>query len=99
MAFRRADALFANLNQRVESFERAAKSAEHLSLQGAALSESMLNESLPRLSVLLDDLQRSSRGLERLLSDVNEQPQSIVFGRNPAPPGPGEPGFAQRVAR
>ncbi len=99
VAFRRADALFANLNQRVESFERAAKSAEHLSLQGAALSESMLNESLPRLSMLLDDLQRSSRGLERLLADVNEQPQSIVFGRNPAPPGPGEPGFTQRVAR
>lgn len=99
VAFRRADALFANLDQRVESFERVAISAEHLSLQGMALAESMRNESLPRLNVLLDDLQRSSRGLERLLSDINEQPHSIVFGKNPLLPGPGEPGFAQRVAR
>ena len=99
-AFRRADTLLANLNQRVESFERAANSAEHLSSQGVAVSETMLNESLPRFNVLLEDLQRSSRGLERLLSEINEQPHSIVFGKNPLPPGPGEPGFAlQRGVR
>ena len=98
-AFRRADALFANLNQRAESFELAARSAERLGVQGAAVAESMLGESLPRLNALLEELQRSSRGLERLLADVNEQPHSIVFGRNPPPPGPGEPGFTQRVAR
>ncbi|MBI1990457.1 MAG: MCE family protein [Betaproteobacteria bacterium] len=99
-AFRRADALLANLNQRVESFERAARSAEHLSIQGVAVSETMLNESLPRFNMLIEDLQRSSRGLERLLSEINEQPHSIVFGKNPLAPGPGEPGFAlQRVVR
>ena len=54
-------------------------------------------ETVPRLNVLLDDVQRSSRGLERLLNEVNEQPASLIFGRNPMPPGPGEPGFtAQR---
>ena len=100
IALKRADALLANLNQRVDSFERAAKSAEQLGNHGAALSEAMLIESLPRLNLLLEDLQRSSRGLERLLNEINEQPQSIVFGKNPIPPGPGEPGFpAQRGVR
>ena len=100
IALKRADTLLANLNQRVDSFERAANSAEQLSNSGAALSEAMLTDSLPRVNVLLEDLQRSSRGLERLLNEINEQPQSIVFGKHPLPPGPGEPGFAaQRGAR
>ena len=94
IVLKRADTLLANLNQRVDSFERAAKGAEQLTNSGAALSEAMLNESLPRLNLLLEDLQRSSRGLERLLYEINEQPHSLVFGKNPIPPGPGEPGFA-----
>ncbi len=100
IVLKRADTLLTNLNQRVESFERAAKSAEQLGVSGAALSDTMLTESVPRLNVLLEDVQRSSRGLERLLNEINEQPQSLIFGRNPTPPGPGEPGFAaQRGAR
>ncbi|MBI4192299.1 MAG: MCE family protein [Betaproteobacteria bacterium] len=100
IVLKRADTLLANLNQRVDSFERAAIGAERLTTSGTALSEAMLNESLPRLNLLLEDLQRSSRGLERLLYEINEQPHSLVFGKNPVPPGPGEPGFAaQRGAR
>jgi phospholipid/cholesterol/gamma-HCH transport system substrate-binding protein len=94
VALKRADTLLANINQRVESFERAAKSAEQLGASGAALSDVMLTESVPRLNVLLEDVQRSSRGLERLLNEINEQPQSLIFGRSTTPPGPGEPGFA-----
>ena len=96
VVLKRADTLLANINQRVESFERAAKSAEQLGASGAALTEVMLTESVPRLNVLLEDVQRSSRGLERLLNEINEQPQSLIFGRSSTPPGPGEPGFAQR---
>ncbi len=97
IALKRADTLLANIDRRVDSFERTAKSVEQLSNNGAALTDAMLTETVPRLNVLLDDVQRSSRGLERLLNEVNEQPASLIFGRNPMPPGPGEPGFtAQR---
>jgi len=96
LVLKRADTLLANLNQRVESFERAAKSAEQLGNSGAALTEVMMTETVPRLNVLLEDVQRSSRGLERLLNEVNEQPQSLIFGRSTTPPGPGEPGFASQ---
>jgi phospholipid/cholesterol/gamma-HCH transport system substrate-binding protein len=101
IAMRSADTLLTNLNQRVDSFERAAKSAEQLGNSGATLSDAMLSEALPRLNYLLEDLQRSSRGLDRLLYEINEQPHSFIFGRNPLPPGPGEPGFAaaQKGAR
>ena len=100
IALKRADTLLANINTRLDSFERAANSAEQLGSRGVALSDAMLTESVPRLNVLLDDVQRSSRGLERLLNEINEQPASLIFGRNPMPPGPGEPGFgAQRGTR
>lgn len=96
IALKRADALMANLNTRVEAFERAARGAERFGDSGAALSDAMLTETLPRLNLLADDLQRTSRGLERTLHDLDEQPHSLIFGRNPLPPGPGEPGFGAR---
>ncbi len=88
------DTLLTNVNQRVASFERAALGAERLTASGSALSDAMLNDSLPRLNGLLDDLQRSSRDLEHVLQQVEDQPHSFIFGKNPSPPGPGEPGFA-----
>jgi phospholipid/cholesterol/gamma-HCH transport system substrate-binding protein len=91
---KRADTVLGNIDQRLDSFERAAKSAEQLGNSGTALSEVMMSESLPRLNVLLEEMQHSSRRLERLLYEISEQPHSLVFGRNPQPPGPGEPGFA-----
>jgi len=99
LALKRADALIADLNRRLDTFERAANSAERLGDGGAAVSDALLTETLPRLNLLAEDLQRSARGLERTLNDLDEQPHSLIFGRNPLPPGPGEPGFGAKGAR
>jgi phospholipid/cholesterol/gamma-HCH transport system substrate-binding protein len=48
---------------------------------------------MPRINALLGELARSSRSLDRLLTELNDQPHSLVFGRPAAAPGPGEPGF------
>jgi phospholipid/cholesterol/gamma-HCH transport system substrate-binding protein len=109
-AIARADELMKNLNrltlevtQRVDALERIAKSAEQMGgaaqqVGGAAQSVSgtAVSETLPRIHILLEEIGRTSRSLERLLADLNEEPSTIVFGRPVAVPGPGEPGFNPR---
>lgn len=96
----RADTLVANLNsltqqlaQRVDTLERVAKSAEQIGGSAQSVSSVALAESLPRINQLLEELARNSRNLDRLLTEVNDQPASLLFGRPLAAPGPGEPGF------
>lgn len=48
---------------------------------------------LPRINTLVDNLDKNSRQLGRLIENLNEAPQSLLFGRGAAAPGPGETGF------
>ena len=102
-AIARADELMDNLNKlalelgkRVDAVDRVAKSAEQVGGAAQSLSASTVGETLPRIHELLEELAHTSRDLDRLLADLNDQPASLVFGRPPAAPGPGEPGFNPR---
>jgi phospholipid/cholesterol/gamma-HCH transport system substrate-binding protein len=55
-------------------------------------------DTLPRVNALLRDLQTSSRQMTRILETVDDSPQAFIFGRGPAAPGPGEPGFGAATA-
>jgi phospholipid/cholesterol/gamma-HCH transport system substrate-binding protein len=46
------------------------------------------------MNALTDELSRDTRALGRVISNLGDQPQSVVFGAAPGKPGPGEPGFA-----
>lgn len=99
----RADELLANMNQltvelaqRVNMLERVAKSAEQVGGAAQSFSGTAVADTLPRINALLDELARNSRNLDRLLTELNEQPASLVFGRPAVAPGPGEPGFNPR---
>lgn len=99
-AITRADAMFVELTglarelrQQAGVLERVAKSAEQVGGSTQTVSSAVALEALPRISVLLEEMTRSSRSLDRLLTELNEQPASLVFGRGLPPPGPGEPGF------
>ena len=61
------------------------------SLAGTAIADT-----LPRINGLLDQLSQSSKRLDRLLAELEEQPARFVFGRPLPAPGPGEPGFTVR---
>jgi phospholipid/cholesterol/gamma-HCH transport system substrate-binding protein len=99
-ALGRADTLLGNMNnltvelvQRVDTLERVAKSAEQLGGAAQSFSGATMTDTLPRINSLLEELARNSRSLDRLLTDLNDQPASLVFGRPAVAPGPGEPGF------
>jgi phospholipid/cholesterol/gamma-HCH transport system substrate-binding protein len=102
-ALGRADTLLANMNkltveltQRVDTLERVSRSAEQVGGAAESFSGAAVSETLPRINALLEELARNSRSLDRLLTQVNEQPSSLVFGRPTVTPGPGEAGFNPR---
>lgn len=57
------------------------------------LSAEVSERTLPRINDLVDQLDRDSRDFRRLVLQIEREPQSLVFGRKPVQPGPGEPGF------
>lgn len=101
--FQQADKLLAEISntsrelaKRFEAIERVAGSAEKAGGAVETLADAVASETLPRINTLADELARASRSLDRLASSLKEQPQSVVFGRKPGTPGPGEPGFETR---
>lgn len=48
---------------------------------------------LPRLNRVGDDASRAARQLSRTVTNINDNPQSLIFGNGMLHPGPGEPGF------
>lgn len=98
-----ADVLVSSMNKlalelarRVDTLERVAKSADQVGGAAESLSGAAVGETLPRINTLIEELARTSRNLDRLFTELNEQPASLVFGRPAPAPGPGEPGFNPR---
>ncbi len=99
-------ALAATLDERSRTLERIAASSERIGASieqaaraGETLASKASTETLPRVHLLLDDLARNSRSLERLIADLSANPASVVFGRAAKQPGPGEPGFIPPAPR
>ncbi|MCL5051878.1 MlaD family protein [Igneacidithiobacillus siniensis] len=58
-------------------------------------SVAILNhQTLPQLNALTHNLLQSSQALGALSEDLRQNPQSLLYGRQAPPPGPGQAGFA-----
>jgi phospholipid/cholesterol/gamma-HCH transport system substrate-binding protein len=57
-------------------------------------SSQEVTDTLSSLKETSTAITQSTRTLNQLLHMLETQPQSLVFGKPPAQPGPGEPGFA-----
>jgi len=67
--------------------------SKRLGDMGGALGDDLSGRTLPGINSVVQELQHNSRQLTRILGNLEEAPQSLVFGRSATPPGPGEPGF------
>lgn len=65
----------------------------------ASTMETFSNSTLPRLNRVADETTRTVRSLDRAIDQLTENPQMLIYGRGPAQPGPGEPGFQAQGER
>ena len=87
--FGELSSLSRTLEQRSAAFDRMAGSLAEVG--GAA--RSFGDDTLPRFNALVEQINRDSRTLDRLLKALDDHPQSFVFGASRGKPGPGESGF------
>ncbi len=81
------------LTQHLGAFDQVGRGAQAVGDASAALQSTLVDDTLPRLTQATDDLARTSRTLDRFLSQIQERPQILVFGAPAPAPGPGEAGF------
>lgn len=81
------------LEQRSAALDRMAASLDDVGVAARSFND----ETLPRVNTLVEQLQRDTRALDRVLKALDENPQSFVFGAARGKPGPGESGFKDGV--
>ena len=96
----RADALFADLHQlsrearaQLASVERASGALQQGAASWRALGDRLSAETVPSVNGAVGNFSRSTRSVDRLASELREEPQQLLFGQSAPEPGPGEPGF------
>jgi phospholipid/cholesterol/gamma-HCH transport system substrate-binding protein len=83
-----ADQLVIDLNQLTSKLNQQGGTIDSLSHTAGELTETM-----HKLREATEGIKRTSRIADRVLLQLEEQPGSLLFGRSPQPPGPGEEGF------
>ena len=62
-------------------------------IDSLALSTEALADTVPKLNQISDGILRTTQNLDRTLRQYEDHPQSLLFGKQPSLPGPGEDGF------
>lgn len=82
-----------NLNQVALGLQGENGSFNKLARTVDQLSFSIQNETLADINGLTQDARSTLRSINRVAENLNERPQSLLFGAKAAAPGPGEAGF------
>jgi phospholipid/cholesterol/gamma-HCH transport system substrate-binding protein len=82
------------LNEKGGTLDKLTESLDTVSGAAAALNAT----TLPRVNRASDDTARTARQASRAVDSVRDNPQALIYGNGPVPPGPGEPGFARSGA-
>ena len=78
----------------VEDFRKALAKVDaagtRIDRLGADVQASLTADTLPRVNQLMQDLQANSQQINRVLDEIERAPQSLILGKTPRQPGPGE---------
>lgn len=88
--------LSTELSRKLDVVDRAARSAEQVGQGTEQIARSVAaieSQTVPRLNLLIDDADRGTRTIERVVERLGDEPTSVLFGAQAGRPGPGEPGF------
>ncbi|MBL78947.1 MAG: mammalian cell entry protein [Nitrosomonadaceae bacterium] len=83
-----ADQLVKNINQVIDKIGQQGGVIDNLSKSAEEISDT-----IPRIQEAIDGVKNGTRNVDRILLQLEEQPRSLIFGKTPLPPGPGEAGF------
>ena len=61
-----------------------------------ALTRSLNNETLPLLNTFTQTATNTLQNADKVINLINDNPQSLILGKQPISPGPGETGFKAR---
>ena len=87
------------LRQRAELLDRIGLASTQVQMTVQRLDAALVGGKGVRSQPLVDVWSQSGRALERAANQIGEQPQSVLFGPQPLPAGPGEVGFNAEARR
>jgi len=82
------DQLVKNINHVVEEVNQQGGIFDNLSQSAEELADT-----IPRVQEAIEGVKHGTQSVDRVLLQLEEQPRSLLFGKAPPPPGPGENGF------
>lgn len=72
---------------------RLVESVNTLTLEVRGTALDLRHETLPRANALAESVERGAERIGRLAYELERRPESVLWGRPPSRPGPGEAGF------
>lgn len=88
------DALVTDVRRHIGVLDAVGDSAHQTGLAVRGVEQALVLETLPKFNQLLQGLSQNSNSLQELLEQLKQRPQSVLFGPQAPPSGPGEPGFS-----
>lgn len=86
------------LTQSRRMVQRVSSETRSLARSANGMAQQVSAETLPRLDALIRSASRTVEQIDALARELEQSPQSILFGAPPPEAGPGEPGFGTAAA-
>jgi phospholipid/cholesterol/gamma-HCH transport system substrate-binding protein len=87
------DQLAVRLNAPDGPVERLTTTVDKVGGSVTAIASDIELQALPHIVTMADEAKSSLRTVKRTVNTIGDRPQSLLFGSQQVPPGPGEPGF------